>query len=153
MIEKPQVVTTEPMQIASLHIETPHSEMQRVMGPGIGEAIGAAREQGVGPVGPWFAHHWSITAEGFNFDICIPVSSPVKATGRVQPAERPAMRVLRTIYQGPYEGLAQAWHEFDAWADQNGFRIATDLYECYLVGPESSGNPADWRTELSRPLV
>ena len=27
-----------------------------------------------------------------------------------------------------------------------------DLWECYTVGPESSPDSADWRTELNRPL-
>jgi hypothetical protein len=30
---------------------------------------------------------------------------------------------------------------------------AGDLYECYVVGPESTPDPANWRTELSRPVT
>lgn len=63
------------------------------------------------------------------------------------------MKVIRTVYRGPYEGLGAAWGEFDRWIAANGHETAPDLYECYAAGPESSPNPAEWRTELSRPLI
>lgn len=153
MIEKPQVIETTAQQVAAIHIETPRSEMQHVMGPGIGEAMAAAKAQGIGPVGPWFAHHLKMTSESFDFDICVPVSAPVTAVGRVKPWMRPALKVVRTVYHGPYEGLGDAWHEFGGWIKVNGLKTASDLYECYLVGPESSSSAADWRTALSRALI
>lgn len=153
MIEKPQVTETPAQQVAIIHIETPRSEMQHVMGPGISEVMIAAKAQGIGPVGPWFAHHLNMTPGSFNFDICVPVSAPVTAVGRVKPWQRPALKVIRTVYHGPYEGLGGAWHEFAEWVEANGYKTAGDLYECYLVGPESNPNPAAWRTELSRPVV
>ena len=153
MIETPQVVETPAQQVALIHIETPRSKLQQVMGPGIGEAMAAARAQGIGPAGPWFAHHHAITAETFDFDICVPVTAPVTAIGRVVPWLRPALKVVRTVYHGPYEGLGGAWHEFDAWNKANGHATAGDLYECYLVGPESSPDPVAWRTELSRAMI
>ncbi len=153
MIEAPQVVETPAQRVALLHIETPRSKMQQVMGPGIGEVMAAVRAQGIGPAGPWFAHHHAITAETFDFDICVPVNAPAAPVGRVAPGQRPARKVVRTVYHGPYEGLGGAWHEFDAWTKAEGYKTARDLYECYVVGPETSADPADWRTELSRPML
>jgi effector-binding domain-containing protein len=63
------------------------------------------------------------------------------------------MTVARTVYHGDYEGLPVAWAEFKEWIEANGHSCAVDLWERYLVGPESSDNPADWRTELNRPLA
>ena len=153
MIEPPQIVHTPAEPVAAIHVEAPRSEIQRVMGPSIGEVMAAANEQGIGPTGPWFTHHLTMTPESFNLDICVPVSSPVRAIGRVKPWERPALKVVRTVYHGAYEGLGGAWHEFGEWVEANGYKTAADLYECYLVGPESSSNPTDWRTELSRSIV
>jgi effector-binding domain-containing protein len=87
MIETPELVKTTAQLVATIHIETPRSEIQNVMGPGIGEAI------------------------------------------------------------------ADAWHDFAGWIEANGYTTAEDLYECYIVGPESSPDPADWCTELSRPVI
>jgi effector-binding domain-containing protein len=123
------------------------------MGPGVQEAMAAARAQKVGPSGPWFAHHLNLTPEQFDLDICVPVSSPIRPIGRVKSTERPALRVVRTVYKGPYEGLGEAWAEFDQWIQAQGHKTAADLYECYLVGAESSPDPANWQTEFCRPLL
>ena len=39
------------------------------------------------------------------------------------------------------------------WTEANGYKTAGDLYERYSVGPETSPDPANWRTELSRALI
>ena len=83
----------------------------------------------------------------------MPVPTPVAPAGRVQPGEWPAMKVARTVYHGPYEGMGDAWGEFDAWIAANGHRAAPDLWECYVAGPQSSPDPKSWRTQLNRPLV
>lgn len=152
MIETPEIVETPAELVATIHIETPRSKMQQVMGPGISEVMAAVKAQGIGPTGPWFTHHLKMTPDAFDFDICVPVSSPVTVVGRVKPWQRPAIRVIRTIYHGPYEGLSGAWHEFICWIEANGHKTASDLYERYAVGPESSSDSTSWRTELSRPV-
>ena len=60
--------------------------------------------------------------------------------------------LARTVYHGPYQGLPDGWGEFVQWMKANGHEQAEDLWEVYLVGPQSSPDPADWRTELNRPL-
>ena len=89
----------------------------------------------------------------FDFEISVPVTAPVAAAGRVKPGQWPAMKVARTLYHGPYEGLGEAWGEFMDWIKANGHTPRADLYECYVAGPESSPDPATWRTELNRPLT
>ena len=153
MIEEPQIVETAAQMVATIHFDIPRSEMRDVMGPSISEAMTAAKAQGIGPIGPWFAHHHKVTPESFNFNICVPVSAPVAPIGRVTPWQRPALKVLRTVYRGSYEGLGNAWHEFAVWAEDHGYKTASDLYECYLVGPESGPDSTNWRTELSRAIV
>ncbi len=152
MIESPVVAYVPAQWAATIHIETSRSDMQRVMGPGIGEAFAAVKAQGIGPAGPWYAHHLKMAPDTFDFDICVPVLAPVTAIGRVKPWQRPALKVVSTVYHGPYEGLGDAWHEFDGWIKANGLETASDLYERYVFGPESSPDPASWRTELSRPI-
>uniref|UniRef100_UPI003EB6A3D4 GyrI-like domain-containing protein n=1 Tax=Acinetobacter sp. LH3_13 TaxID=3434463 RepID=UPI003EB6A3D4 len=64
-----------------------------------------------------------------------------------------ALKVVRTVYHGSYDGLGGAWHEFADWIEAHKLQTASDLFEAYLVGPESSSNPEDWRTELYRAVV
>lgn len=153
MIETPRINRTTPQLAAIVHLTIPRSQIRSVMGPGIGEVMAAVQEQGLSPTGPWFTHHLKMDPATFDFEICVPISAPVAAAGRVVCGEMPAVRVARAIYQGPYEGLGAAWGEFKDWLDANGHAAGPDLYECYLVGPESNPNPAEWRTELSQPLI
>lgn len=154
MIDTPQITRSDAQQVARIHLTIPREQIRDVMGPGIGEVMAAVAAQGVGPAGPWFAHHLKMDPATFDFEICVPVTAPVAATGRVQPGEiRAVEKLVRTVYHGPYEGLGQAWVEFETWIKANGHASAPDLWECYVAGPESGDDPAQWRTELNRPLL
>jgi effector-binding domain-containing protein len=153
VIDTPTIVQVAAQLTAVIHLKIPRAEIQNVMGPGIQEVMAAVTAQGVGPAGPWFSHHLSFPPDTFDFEICVPVSKPVAAVGRVKPGQLPPMKVARTIYRGAYEGLAAAWPEFDAWIKANGHTPASDLWEVYAVGPESGPDPSTWRTELNRPLL
>jgi effector-binding domain-containing protein len=153
VLETPRIMDTSERLTAYIHVTIPRSEIRSVMGPGLGELKAALAAQGIAPAGPWFTHHLRMDPAVFDFEICVPVNEPVAASGRVKPGRVPAMRVARAVYCGPYEGLGPAWGEFDAWVAANGHTPATDLWECYAAGPESSPDPSAWRTELDRPLI
>jgi effector-binding domain-containing protein len=153
MIDKPQIEETVDQLTAVIHLIVPREEIQNVMGPGVGEVMATLAAQGIAATGPWFTHHFRKPTDTFDFEICIPVPMPVSATGRVKPGRLAARKVARTIYHGRYEGLAEAWGEFHAWIAASGHSPATDLWERYVVGPESSLDPAGWRTELNQPLL
>ena len=153
MLDTPHVLESSEQLTVCIPLVVPRAEIQAVMGPGIRELYAVLAAQGVAPAGPWFTHHKRRPTDTFDFEICVPVATPVAAAGRVQPGRLPAARVARTVYHGPYEGLGAAWGEFCTWIETNGHTPRADLWECYAVGPESSPDPADWRTELNRPLV
>jgi len=123
------------------------------MGLGLGELMAAVAAQGIALAGPWFTRHLRIDPQTFDFEIGVPVTAPVAATGRVKAGYWPAMRVARTVLHGDYEGLPDAWPEFDAWIAAEGHLAGPNLWERYVAGPEANPDPATWRTELIRPLT
>lgn len=153
MIETPEIARTEARQTAVIRMTIPKDAIQREMGPGIQELMSAVAAQGIGPAGPWYSHHFRIDPHEWDFEIGVPVTGPVTPAGRVRPGQLPAATVARTVYRGGYEGLGAAWGELDRWVGERGREAAPDLWECYVAGPESSGDPGEWRTELNRPLV
>ncbi len=153
MIDSPEITETDVQLTAVLRLTVPRAEIQNVMGPGLGELMDAVAAQGIARAGPWFTHHLKMPSDIFDFEIGVPVAEPVSGAGRVQPGRMPAMRVARTVYHGAYEGLGAAWGEFDAWIATRGLTTGADLWERYLVGPQSDPDPAAWRTELNRPLA
>ena len=153
MIDTPRITAIPAQLVAKIHLTIPRSEIRSMMGPGISEAMAAVSGQGIGPTGPWFTHHLKLQPATFDFEICVPVSAPVAAVGRVVPGEIPAITAAHTVYKGPYEGLATAWREFHEWIGAQGHVTRQDLLEYYLAGPDSSPDAARWRTELIQPLV
>jgi effector-binding domain-containing protein len=152
MIATPEIVRTTTEMAAVIHLTIPRAEMMKSFGPAVGELVAELKRQGVTPQGAVFAHHLTMSATTFDFELGFKINTPVKTNGRVKPGELPAARVARTLYSGPYEGLHPAWSEFNQWMKANGLRQADDLWEVYLVGPESTSDPSNWRTELNRPL-
>ena len=152
MIEKPVVKHVNQQSAAVIRITVPRDQIRDVMGPGYQEAMAAVTDQGVGPAGPWYTHHFRIDPEVFDFEIGVPVSGPVTPAGRVEAGERPAMKAAAAVYQGPYEGLAEAWGAFEAWLEEEGLITGPGFWEVYAVGPEAGVEPADYRTELIRPV-
>lgn len=153
MIDTPRIVQTAEQPTAVIRLTVPRDQIRTVMGPGIGELMAAVAAQGIAPTGPWFTHHLRMDPATFDFEIGVPVQTTVASVGRVRPDRLPAARVARTVLHGGYEGLGAAWGELDAWIRANGYTPAPDLWECYAVGPESGPDPANWRTELNRPLM
>ena len=153
MIDTPQIVQTATQITALIRLTLSREEMPKVFGACVGELLAGIAAQGIAPVGPVFTHHLRRPTDTFDFELCVPVATPVAAAGRIQPGEWPAMRVARTVYHGPYEGLPEAWGDFMDWIKAAGHTEAEDLWECYVTGPHTSPDPATWSTELSRPLL
>jgi effector-binding domain-containing protein len=123
------------------------------MGAGHEELMRTVRAQQIEVTGPWFTHHLRLDQDVFDFHLSVPVATAVKRQGRVQPGEWPAMTVARAIYRGPYQGLGEAWEEFDEKVEAQGHRPMPDLREVYLVGPWTKTDPADFETELNRQIL
>lgn len=153
MIDTPEVAQTVAQPAAVIHLTIPRGEIRNVMGPGLGELMATITAQGIAPAGPWFTHHLGMDPDTFDFEIGVPVATPVVAAGRVKPGELPGARVARTVFHGSYEGLGAAWGELDAWIASGSHGRGPDLWERYLAGPDSNPDPASWRTELNRPLT
>lgn len=154
MIENPTVEAVPAVATAMIHLTVAREDMPKVMGPAFGELFGALAAQGIAPEGPAFDYHLREDRGVFDFQLSVPVGREVAPVGRVQAGSRPASpRVARTVYHGPYEGLPDAWGSFMRWISEQGHTPAGTFWQVYSVGPGQTPDPAQWRTELCRPLV
>jgi effector-binding domain-containing protein len=153
MIDTPKIVQLTAQATAVVRLNIARDQIQHVMGPAMGEVMATLTEQGAAPAGAMFSHHFAMHSDVFDFEVGVPVAAPVKAQGRVVLAELPAGRVACTAYRGSYEGLGAAWGELMNWIDNEGLATQAGLWECYVSGPESSPDPAQWRTDLYKPLA
>jgi effector-binding domain-containing protein len=153
MLDTPHITRTDACQTAVIRLTIPRSEIRQVMGPGIAELMATVADQGIGPAGPWFSHHFAMHPDTFDFEIGVPVSGAVTPSGRVTAGSLPGGKVARTDLHGDYDGLPGGWEDFLGWIASNGLKGAPDLWEVYVKGPESDPDPATWRTELNKPLL
>jgi effector-binding domain-containing protein len=153
VIDAPNIIQTATRLTAVIRLTVPREDIQKVMGPGLAELRAAVAAQGIAAGGPWFTHHLTMDPNTFDFEIGVPVTAKIAPSGRVQAGQLPARTVAQTVYHGPYQGLGAARGEFNAWIATNGHTPDPDLWECYVKGPETSADPADWCTELNRPLA
>jgi len=152
-IEKPVIVTTEPILIAKLYAKIPTREIQSEMGRLLQELSAELKKQRIPPTGPWFTHHLKRPGEYFDFEVCFPVATAIEASGRVEPGEWPAMKMVRTVYHGSYEGLAPGWGDFMSEIERMGLRVSPEIWEVYKTGPDTESNSEKWQTELNRAIV
>lgn len=152
MLETPAIVHSAPQATVVIHLTIPRPGIIRAMPAAMAELAGVLRAQGIAPSGPCYSYHWRRPGEIFDFEVGFPVEQVVAPAGRVRMSSLPASRVARTIHHGGYDGLAEAWGSFCKRVDEAGLNPREDLWERYLVGPNDSTDPADWRTELNRPL-
>ena len=153
MLVTPQFIQTDEQLTAVIHLTVPRAEISHVMGQAITEIISSIAARGATITGPCFSYHQKRPTDIFDFEVGFSVSQPITAAGRVKMSKLPVVKVVRTIYQGGYEGLAAAWADFNAWIEAEGLNTQDSLWECYLSGPESSPDPDKWRTELKRPVT
>ena len=153
MIEPPRITHTKAQPSAVIRLAVPMSEMPTVVHPAITEVLSVVKAQGIGPASAWYILVHSRDATQLEFEVGVPVTDPVKPTGRVKAGALPAARVARTVHHGAYEGMLAAWAEFDAWIAQNGHKPGKPMWDVYLVGPETSADMSQWRTQMNRQLL
>lgn len=149
MISTPEVTTTTEQLAATIHLVISGRDMPKYMDPAIKEIIQVLADQGTQPAGPMFSYHHRRPSGTFDFEIGFPVSRAIKPEGRVINSKLPAVKVVRSVYQGPYEGLAQAWPALQEWVRDNGHGETGRFWERYLNNPDEVKSPSEYRTELN----
>ncbi|MBZ0207967.1 MAG: SRPBCC domain-containing protein [Flavobacteriales bacterium] len=149
LIGTPEVIRTKEMPTAVIHLKIPGKDMPKYIDPAVKEILKTLSEQGLQPVGPMFSYHHCRPSDTFDFELGFPVSKRIKEVGRVVNGVLPAEKVARSVYQGPYEKLASAWGELQAWVKGQGVSDSGRFWECYLNNPAEVKDPKEYRTELN----
>lgn len=149
IITPPEVITTKEVITATIPLVIPCQDMGAYMDPAIQEVIKVISGQGAQIAGPMFSFHKRRPSDSFDFEIGFPVSGAIKEEGRVINSKLPAVKVVRSVYQGPYDGLGTAWGEVQKWVRGQQLPESGKFWESYLNNPDEVENPKDYRTELN----
>ncbi len=152
MLITPEVVELPTRAAAVIRMTIERQRIAEAFPPAIQEVMSGLGAQGVQPAGPLFARYLRMGSGEVDVEIGVPLERPIEPEGRITNGSLPGGRALRAVHQGPYEELSSSWDQFGRWVAENGHEPDEGLWESYVTGPESSSDPAEWRTELVLPL-
>ena len=149
MITPPEVITTQEIATAVIPLLIPGRDMPKYMDPAIQEIIKTITGQGCQITGPMFSYHHRRPSDTFEFEIGFPVAKAIRESGRVKNSTLPSVKVACAVYQGPYEGLSEAWGAMQRWVREKKLPETGRFFERYLTNPDEVKDPKDYRTELN----
>ncbi len=65
----------------------------------------------------------------------------------------PGGPAIETIHTGSYDDLGLTYAEVTDWITAEKLATAGEMWEEYLVGPDSETDPAKWQTRIVVPLA
>jgi effector-binding domain-containing protein len=108
--------------------------------------------QGIEPATPPVVIYRHETGPAYDVTVGFPVDEPELFTGVLDLDELPAGRVLWAEHVGPYESLPDTHAALGRWFDERQIRTPRMMWEEYLVGPDATFAPAEYRTRVFYPL-
>lgn len=130
-----ELVELKPQPAAVLRGQVPVDGIPDFLGEAYDEVMQVLHAQGQYPAGPPFGRY-ERTESGFFCVAGFPTSAPITAAGRVEPDTLPGGLAASLLYRGEYSGIAAAYESVQQWLSDHGYRVAGQLWESYLDGPD-----------------
>lgn len=141
--------------VLGVRFKTDMSNISENLGKAYGSLFAYLGKMGEFPAGPPFClyHDEEYKEEDTDLEACVPTAKLLPGEGDVKGYELSGARVASTLHMGSYEQIGDAYQELMPWISDQGYRPASPCREVYLVGPDTSENPAEYRTEIICPIV
>jgi DNA-binding transcriptional MerR regulator len=140
--------------VAAIGMAIPWGQFDKVVGPGFQEIVNHLGGIGATITGtPLLLYRWpdaTTTGEGAEgeLEIAIPVATPILESDRVKNQVVPGGVVACTTHVGPYDEISGAFQAIQAWLQEFGHESAGICWEVYVTDPQSTPDPADYRTDV-----
>jgi effector-binding domain-containing protein len=148
-----KVQQVEVQKTIVVRFDVASSEIGPSMGKAFEKLFGFLGANGIAPVGPPFAVYYSYDPSGHTvFEAGIPVSDTVGGNDEVMYKEFPAMKVVTTQFQGPYDAMEPVYTELFNYIAANGLTSDGTSWEVYLTDPSQVADPKDNLSVIYLPL-
>jgi DNA-binding transcriptional MerR regulator len=140
--------------ILSIRMKTSAKELGQTAGQAFGELFAYLGQVGVRPVGPPFVlyHDEDFRDEDLDVEYCVPTEKRVAGAGRTNGRELEAVAAACTLHAGAYDSIGGGYRAVAEWMQAHGHESAGAPREVYLVGPDTTTDPRDWRTQIAWPI-
>jgi effector-binding domain-containing protein len=148
---EPELVRLAIQDTAVIVTETPVGELPRVIAEALPAVERAVFGAGVALAGPPFVRYLAMGPE-IRAEIGFPIGTAIAPRGRIQPGHLPGGDAARIVHLGPYDTIAATYERLQTWMAAQGRMPAGPFWEVYWTEPDTSPDPATWRTEVFAPL-
>lgn len=129
------------------------SELPNMLAECFGTLFGHGQSTGLPIVGSPLARYVAMGPGPWIVDAGMPIASRAPAAGEMQPGSLPAGPTAFAVHIGAYEQLPETHAAIERWIAAQGYQGAGDPWESYVTDPSQHPDPAEWRTEVYRPLA
>jgi len=151
---KAEQITLEPRTFLGVHEVIPMSRLTEYFDRAFHTAAAELGRLGAHPSGPPIAlYHGAPTDAAVDVTAGFPVVDDVSSTRAVEVVHLPSGPAVETFHVGPYETMTETYAAVTDWITAQRLAVAGDMWEEYLVGPDTEADPAKWRTRIVFPLA
>ncbi|MCL2115596.1 MAG: GyrI-like domain-containing protein [Methanobrevibacter sp.] len=82
-----------------------------------------------------FVAYYNMDMENLNVEIGFPVYKSLPGTDEIQSSYIPEMKVVYSMYRGPYLEAGTTYEEMIKWIEDNNLKQTETMYEYYFNSP------------------
>lgn len=146
-------VELEPRTFIGLHDVVPMTDLTAFFGRAYTVTGAEIEDQGVEQTGPPIALYHGMPTDTIDITAGFPISQPITPANGTVVATLPGGPAIETIHTGTYDSMASTYSELMAWLKGQHIELPEDLWEEYLVGPDTEADPTKWQTRIVVPLT
>ncbi|HEX5332679.1 MAG TPA: GyrI-like domain-containing protein [Cellulomonas sp.] len=141
----------DPQTILGVREVVPMTRFQEFFGRAFGVAAADLGRQGAAPAGPPVALYRGPVTTTVDVTAGFPVGQPVTPGPGVVTATLPGGPTVEAVHTGSYDSLPTTYAEVTAFIAEQGLTPEGEMWEEYLVGPDTEPDPSRWQTRVVFP--
>jgi effector-binding domain-containing protein len=146
-------IELEPRTIVGVHEVIPLNAMIEFFDRAFTGAFAELTNHGASPVGPPIALYHGAPTDTVDVTAGFPVAQPWSQSSGIVAVSLPGGAAIETTHVGPYDTMTETYQQLTEWMKAQKLIPAVDMWEEYLVGPDTEPDPAKWRTRIVYPLA
>lgn len=148
-----ELAQREPQLIEGVREVVPMSSLSEFFGRAFGTTAEVLARQGATPKGPPVALYRGPAKDTVDVLAGFPLARPANPEGGVVLETLPGGATVEAVHTGPYDTLSATYGELSDWFTEQCMETPLEMWEEYLVGPETEPDPQRWQTRIVFPLT
>jgi len=151
--QKIEVKQIDAQKAVVIKVTVASSEIMNKMGELYGKLFSYLGTNNMQPSGAPFAVYYEYNPQGnVTFEAGMPVSATVKDNDDIKYKEYPAMKVVSTLYFGPYDKAGPTYEMIQKYIKDNKLQQTGATWEVYLTNPQEEQDQSKYKTMIYFPV-